>query len=332
MLRLTITLSFLAAVVPITQSAELNATKVAGAESCAECHTHEVEAWKKTPHNLTFNEMHRRPAAQEIAGKLGIKRLRSESLCISCHYTSKTNEAGEATVVAGVSCESCHGEAKAWINVHNDYGIFKTKQAESAEHREARIAKAIGAGMLNPRNLYAVAANCFECHLVPNERLVNEGGHAAGSADFELVSWLHGEVRHNFLRTDGKSNADNTPERKRVMYVIGSILDLEHSLRGTALATVKGSYAVTMARRANAVRTRLADIQSKAPTPEVAEIVQIAQALKLSLNQKAELTAAADKIAALGRKFADASHGAALAAIDALIPAPEAYRGKAHQL
>jgi len=143
---------------------------------------------------------------------------------------------------------------------------------------------------------------------------------------------LHGQVRHNFLRGEGKSNVDNTVERKRVMFVIGTILDLEHSLRGTALATAKGTYAVTLARRANAVRARLADIQTKAPNAEVAAIVQIAQGVKLSLNNGAELTGAADKIAELGRKFADTNDGATLAALDALIPAPAVYRGTARQL
>ncbi len=310
----------------------LDHTKVSGPESCGECHTNEVEAWKKTPHSLTFNEMHRLPEAQAIADKLGIRRVRSESLCLQCHYTPQADDTGGSTVIAGVSCESCHGEAKDWVNVHNDYGSHKTKEAEPAAHREERLAKSVAAGMLNPRNLYAVASNCFECHLVPNEKLVNVGGHPAGSPDFELVSWLHGEVRHNFLRTDGKGNADNTPERKRVMFVVGTILDLEHSLRGTALATERGPYAITLARRAAAVRTRLAEIQGKAATPEVGEIVELAQAVKLSLNNGPELVAAADKVAALGRKFADTHDGAALAALDALIPAPADYRGKAHSL
>ena len=48
-------------------AALLDHTKVSGPESCGECHTNEVEAWKKTPHSFTFNEMHRRPEAQAIA-------------------------------------------------------------------------------------------------------------------------------------------------------------------------------------------------------------------------------------------------------------------------
>ncbi len=328
----TVPFLVLAFCVSSASAALLDHTKVKGPESCGECHAKEVESWKLTPHSTTNTEMHRRPEAQEIASKLGIRRLRSESTCMSCHYTPQQSDTGSVEIVAGISCESCHGESADWINVHNDYGIHKTKEAEPAAHRDERLAKSVAAGMLNPRNLYAVAANCFECHLVPNEKLVNVGGHPAGSPDFELVSWLHGEVRHNFLRTGGAGNADNTPERKRVMFVVGNILDLEHSLRGTALATERGPYAITLARRAAAVRTRLADIQAKAPTDEVAAIVEIAQGVKLSLNNGEELSAAADKVAELGRKFADAHDGGALASLDALIPAPADYRGKAHEL
>ena len=61
--------------------------------------------------------------------------------------------------------------------------------------------------MNNPHNIYLIARQCYDCHTVPNERLVNVGGHLAGSQDFELVAWSQGMVRHNFLRTGGTTNA-----------------------------------------------------------------------------------------------------------------------------
>ena len=64
--------------------------------------------------------------------------------------------------------------------------------------------------MRNPVNVYLLAQSCYRCHTVPDERLVNVGGHHAGSLDFELVSWSQGTVRHNFVRTDGKVNAEVT--------------------------------------------------------------------------------------------------------------------------
>lgn len=308
----------------------LDPAKIEGPESCGECHTNEVEAWKLTHHFSTFNEMHRSDEAKEIAKKLGIRRLKSESLCINCHYTPKLVD-GKASVIAGNSCESCHGEAKDWINVHNDYGEF-TKETEPAAHREARIAKAVEKGMMNPGDIYAVASNCYECHLVPNEELVNVGGHTAGSKGFELVSWMNGEVRHNFSRSDGKSNAENTAERKRMLFVMGIILDLEHSLRGTALATEKATYGITMAKRSAKVLKKLGQVQGIAPTSEVEAILGVVDKKELKLNNKENLIAIADKVAEQGKAFAANHDGSALSALDKYVPGSDKYKGDVYEI
>ena len=64
----------------------------------------------------------------------------------------------------------------------------------------------------DPEQIVLVTRNCLNCHTGPGERVVNEGGHQPGS-DFELVSRLRGEVRHNFHRTNQGANAEITPER-----------------------------------------------------------------------------------------------------------------------
>ena len=204
--------------------------KVGGPEKCADCHKNETAAWQEMKHFKTFDDLHRRPAAKEIAGKLEIANIKTEGTCMQCHYTA--NPAGRA--VAGVSCESCHGPSGDWLTVHNEKG----KRAEAE-----------GLGFISPNNIYQLASNCFSCHTVPNEKLVNVGGHQAGSP-IELVSWVQGEVRHHFKSS--KDNADATPERKRMLYLVGRVVDLEYSLRGVANATEKATYAVTMARRAKA--------------------------------------------------------------------------------
>jgi len=43
----------------------------------------------------------------------------------------------------GVSCESCHGAAKRWLTIHNDYGAGKTRDTETPEHKEKRHADAV---------------------------------------------------------------------------------------------------------------------------------------------------------------------------------------------
>lgn len=301
-------------------------TKVMGAESCGECHKHDVEAWKLTHHFSTLNEMHRRPEAREIAEKLGIKRIKSESLCLDCHYTSKEIDTS-AQVIAGISCESCHGAAKDWMDVHNDYGKGFTKETEPAAHRVARKAKAATLGLLYPDNLYNVGQNCYQCHIVTNEELANKGGHSAGSVGFNLLTWSQGEVRHSILHTDNKANPEASPERKRMLFTVGAILDVEYSLRAVARATEKATYAVTNARRAAAARKQLEAIQAAAPTDELAAIIEVANGAALRLNNGEALTAVADKISELGRAFATTVTGDRLTGVDALLPGADQYKG-----
>jgi hypothetical protein len=306
-----------------SQVHQMDPAKVVGAQKCGECHKFEVEAWKLTPHFKTFNEMHRTPEAVKIAAAMDIKRVKSESLCLTCHYTVQ-KKGGAEEVISGVSCESCHSPALDWLNLHNDKKLS----------RDQKRAKSQAAGMLRPDDIYSVAANCYQCHLVPNEKLVNVGGHSAGTPGFELVAWSQGMVRHNFLLEDGsegKVNKTDSQNRLRMLFVTGKILDVEFSLRGVASATQKATYAVTMAHRVADARKQLAEIQKLAPTDEVAAISEIATGVSLKLNNEAELTAAADKVAALGKKFATTETGDKLAAVDPLIPKPDKYRGEAYK-
>ena len=298
---------------------EMDPAKVVGTQKCGECHKFEVEAWKLTPHFKTFNDMHRSPEAQKIATAMAIKRLKSESLCLTCHY-SVQKKGGVEDVIAGVSCESCHSPAQDWLNLHNDKKLS----------RDQKKIKSLDAGMLRPEDIYTVASNCFQCHLVPNEKLINVGGHSAATPGFDLVAWSQGMVRHNFLLDDGTEGKVNKPDaqnRLRMLFVVGKILDVEFSLRGVASATQKATYAVTMAQRVGAARTQLAEIQKLAPTEEIAAITEIASSVSLKLNNEAELTAAANKVGELGRKFATKQTGDKLAAVDSLIPKPDKYRG-----
>ena len=302
---------------------EIDPAKVVGATKCGECHKFEVEAWKLTPHFKTFDTMHRSADGQKISAALGIKRIKSESLCLTCHYTVQS-KGGTAEPIAGVSCESCHGAAADWINIHNDKKLS----------REDRRTKSAAAGMIRPDNIYDVAANCYQCHLVPNEKLVNTGGHTAGTPGFELVAWSQGMVRHNFLTPqgeEGKVNKEDDAIRKRMMFATGAILDLEYSLRGVGSATEKATYGVTMAQRVAGLKKKLDEIQKAAPTDEMGQIIAAVNGVALKLNNKQQLDEAADKVAELAKKFAASQTGDKLAGLDPLLPKPDQYRGKLYQ-
>jgi hypothetical protein len=294
-------------------------TKVLGVDACAKCHANEVQQWQQTPHFATFDSLHRKPEAKAIADKLGLRSVKRNDQCTKCHYTTQADE-GRERIVAGVSCESCHGAARDWVEMHADYGgPSLTRESEPAEHREARIDRSIAAGMNNPANLYLVARQCLACHTSPDERLVNVGGHASGSPDFELVAWSQGIVRHNFVHGGGV-NALSSPERLRVMYVVGVLADLEASLRATAAATEKAAFGVAAAKRAAQRKRDLYEISQLLDNPQVKLAVTAALGVRLQLNNREALLAAADVIGQAAFEFADTANGAALGAIDPLLP------------
>jgi hypothetical protein len=307
--------------------------KVVGNDRCAECHKNEVQAWSLTHHATTWNNMHKSERAQQISAAMGIEDIKSDGMCMNCHYTSKM-DAGEITPIAGVSCESCHGPAKDWIVLHNDYGAGATKETEAAAHRDERHAKADAAGMIRKDRIDLIAANCFGCHTVPNEELVNKGGHPAGSADFDLVAWSQGEVRHNYAEsTDGK-NRPATQERKRVLYVTGAIVDLEMSIRGASKITAKGPYRDMVLGRVRTATAKVDAILKAAPIAELSSVIAPLErddkgAIKMT---KALLGTLPDQLAAASKAFVAAhGDGAGLEAIDPLIPTPDKYKGTAKE-
>ncbi len=322
---LCLVLGLLVAAEPVSaQDHKLDPSKVKGPDACGECHKSSGSIWKLTHHAKTYKEMPRTKEAKAIAKAMGIKRIRAESDCLSCHFTSAMVD-GEATAIAGITCESCHGAGADWIKVHGDYGgADVTRDTEDAGHRSERLAKADAAGMIRPERLYQVAANCYGCHTVPNERLVNEGGHPAGSK-FELVAWSQGEVRHNVQTT--KENNGASDERKRMMYIVGKALDLEYGLRGVAKATEKAGYAKAMAKRAKRAEKSLQKIAELVQSPEIDEILKIAKGAKLKLNNEASLTESANQVAAVAQKLVSMHDGSAFAAVDALIPGADKYKG-----
>ncbi len=301
--------------------------KVAGPNACAECHKQEVEAWKGSHHFKTFREMPRNAEGKKIADRMGIRRVKTESLCLNCHFTVQEKD-NRTEPVAGITCESCHSEGKDWIKVHSGFS-GKTAQTESKAEKEARWKLAESKGMIRPASLYRLAKNCLSCHVVPHEDLVNKGGHKAGSA-FELVSWSQGEVRHNTWSSKGKENVAASAARKRMLYLVGLGVELETALRAVGKATLRKPYAFLMAQRADRARKQLAAAAKAAPdVPELGKMVELAHSAGLKLNNQRSLTAAAEGVAGLLEKMTATYDGSTMAGIDGLIPPANKYKGAA---
>ena len=77
---------------------------------------------------------------------MGLRRIKEGSLCLDCHFTT-TMEDGEREAVSGISCESCHGAGKDYIDVHSDFS-GKDEESETAEEEQARWQKSEQAGMI----------------------------------------------------------------------------------------------------------------------------------------------------------------------------------------
>ena len=303
--------------------------KIVGPNTCAECHKQEAEAWKGTPHFKTFREMPRKAEAKKIAEKLGLRRIKSESLCLNCHFTVQQKNNKEEPI-AGISCESCHSAGQDWIKVHSGFS-GKTAKTETKAEGEARWKLAGSKGMIGPRLLYQLAKNCYSCHVVPQEDLVNKGGHKAGSS-FELVSWSQGEVRHNTWYSKGKENVAADAARKRMLYLVGLGVELETGLRAIGKATVRREYAFAMAKRVDRARKQLAAAAIAAPNvPEIAKMVEFAYSAGLKLNNDRSLTVAADDVSKLLASITKKYDGSTMAGLDGLIPGSDKFKGTARK-
>jgi hypothetical protein len=299
--------------------------KTVGPNACGECHKQEVAAWQESHHFKTFRDLPRNDKGKEIADKMGVKRIRGESLCLNCHYTVQQKD-GREEPVAGISCESCHSPAQDWIKVHSGFSGKKEKE-ETKEEAAARWKLAEQKGMIRLANLYQIAKNCYSCHVVPQEDLVNKGGHKAGSA-FELVSWSQGEVMHNTWYSKGKENVPASAGRKRMLYLVGLGVELETGLRAVAHATARKLYAFEMAKRVDKARKQLAAASKAVPAvPEIAEMVKFAYSAGLKLNNEPRLAAAAEGVSKQLTTITQKYDGSTMAGLDSMIPGPDKYKG-----
>ncbi len=306
-------------------------TKVAGPDECQECHEAAYLALQDTKHQSSYRTFHSQDETKAILERLGLRSAKRE-FCMDCHYTMQQAEGrSRARTIAGVSCESCHSPAADWLDVHNNYeldasGERATRETETRDHRASRLEETTRLGMIRPDQPYLLAQNCFQCHTVPREELVNTGEHAAGS-DFELVARLRGEVRHNFQLSNDEVNRDaardyDPANRNRVFYVLGQMLDLEYALRGLAEATMSGTYAKAMTDRAAAAMDGLRSIEAAAQViaPTIQQILDAATQADLVPNNKGPLVAAADQIRSGAQAFAAEHDGSALGSLDPLLP------------
>ena len=241
-----------------------------GPEKCQKCHKEETKVWEGTKHFKSFKKVHKNKNARKIVKAIGERRMKKSDTCVLCHYTAAKNT-DKVKLVAGPSCESCHGNASEWLNIHNDYGGEGVKRdAETAKHKAARHKNAAAAGMIWPSQLYDVAANCMSCHGLANPALSAE--HAGAmldndhplNADFEIVAYSQGSVRHRFYPPDMTKNQEMSDAEKARLYVVGQAAALVSATEAVSKSD-HPKYAEAQAKRIATATAVLESIKGSVP-------------------------------------------------------------------
>lgn len=126
------------------------------------------------------------PVGERMGQILGLGKSEQAAKCLACHALDVPPDARARTfeLSEGVSCESCHGPASAWLGPHT---------TRTWTHEQS-----IAAGMYDTRNLLRRTEKCLTCHLGTQEKFVDHEMIAAGHPDlyFELDSFSAVMPRH----------------------------------------------------------------------------------------------------------------------------------------
>jgi hypothetical protein len=257
-----------------------------GPKVCSECHKGEHAVWEGTKHSQSFKEIHKSPKAKDIIAAVGgEKNMKKNAVCTQCHYTLI---GADKKAEAGPSCESCHGSSSDWFKIHNDFGGPTVKREdEAADHKKARYENAAKAGMLWPWDRYGIAENCTECHGLANPKVpadalakMLDAGHPA-IAEWELIQYSQGTVRHRFYPPNMTTNAEMTPAEAARMFVTGQAAKLV-SAAGAIGKVDSAKYKEFQQKRIDLAKAALAkvpDAKALIDAPSVANARELVAAI-----------------------------------------------------
>ena len=157
---------------------------------------------------------------ERMAGILKLGKAETASKCLACHALDVPQAARARTfeLNEGVSCESCHGPAAAWLGPHTE--------------RDWTHAKSLAQGMYDMRDISKRAEKCLSCHLGNDEKSVDHEMIAAGHPDlyFELDSFSAVMPRHWKEPGEPREAAGSDPWYDVREMVTGQAVQLRQSL------------------------------------------------------------------------------------------------------
>lgn len=219
-----------------------------GARACLDCHRSEYVSWLNTQH-FRNSKKDRFEASENSIDTKYKNKVGNLDLCYTCHMPPVEKRFGRPLVEAGVSCESCHGAAggqHGWLNRHAVYGPnVTTLEQETRQHLAERHAACDAAGMVRAGQPYAIAKNCFSCHIIAEPTLVGEDvKHPVSFDKYSLIPYMQGEVRHNFHQNqrvnaetptlDSLRQDSSLQNRNRIYFIIEQFAKSEVALNHLA--------------------------------------------------------------------------------------------------
>jgi hypothetical protein len=148
-----------------------------------------------------------------IARNLGLPRADTAAKCLACHaLNAPENDRAKTFANEGVSCESCHGPASAWLGPHT---------TRNWTHEQS-----IALGMYDTRDPIKRVERCGSCHIGSAEHSVDHEMIAAGHPDlvFDLEAFSNAMPKH----WQDPPTAD--PFRGTLVWSVGQLMQLRQGL------------------------------------------------------------------------------------------------------
>lgn len=155
------------------------------------------------------------PRSRAIAARLGLASAASAPMCLGCHAEPAGPRGPRFQISDGVGCESCHGPASGWIEVH----------------KTGNRAASLAAGMVPLDNPKRRAALCLDCHFGSDrpgqfvDHRIMAAGHPRVSFELDLFSALqqHHNEDADYIRRKGRTDDVR-------MWAVGQAMALDRAL------------------------------------------------------------------------------------------------------
>lgn len=182
----------------------------------------EYSTWIAQDRHAKATDVLSNPVSIRMGRMLGVASPGTAPRCLACHGLD-VPDARRARTFAneGVSCESCHGPASAWLGPHTTRGWTH--------------AQSVQLGMYDTKDLEKRTEGCLACHLGTADKFVDHEMIAAGHPDlvFDLEAFSSAMPRH------WRQPADADPFAGVRAFSVGQIVQVRSGLERLA-RRVKG--------------------------------------------------------------------------------------------